>query len=146
MAILTIEGVAPYDGDYQFDASYFTNRELHIVKKVTSLDGTQSVRAGELQEALEAGDTDVMVALAIIAAKRNGVDIPADSIWDSPAGKVSLALDDTEAVDDFPPESAPPNANYSGGELADESKASGPGSASTTESQGSAPSPTGLPV
>ena len=44
----------------------FTNRELHLIKQIAG------VRAGELFDAMEVGDNDLVVALAHIAVKRAG--------------------------------------------------------------------------
>jgi len=71
----------------------FTNRELHIVKQVAG------VRAGEVWDAMEAGDNDVLVALAHIAVRRTGAPRPSlDELWDLPAGGIELA--EPEAVED----------------------------------------------
>jgi hypothetical protein len=79
-----IEGIPPYDGEYPLDVSYFTNRELNIIKRLSG------VRAGEIEEALRAGDNDLFVALAVIALRRHGVSVVEDAIWDAETGKLSF--------------------------------------------------------
>ena len=129
MARIKIEQIHPYDGEYDLDLSYFTMRELHTIKRVAG------VRAGELDDAINSGDSDVVVALTVIALERagkNGVNV--DLIWDAPMGRVSLIAGDEEPVEDdaVPPPTVPP---ASGG------VSSSPGS----ESPASDPSPTGIP-
>lgn len=93
------------DGDYPLDTSFFTNRELHTIKDIAG------VRAGELEDALRAGDNDVVVAIALIALRRAGKQVPADVLWDLPAGRLVLDLrddDEQRAEDDaLPPVSGP---------------------------------------
>jgi hypothetical protein len=61
----------------------FTNRELHLIKQIAG------VRAGELFDAIEAGDNDVLVALAHIAVRRGDTARPSlDELWDLPAGEI----------------------------------------------------------
>lgn len=98
MAKLIIEGVPPWDGAYDFSADFFTNRELHTIKKVTG------IRAGELTDAIEAGDSDLVVALAIVVAERHGKTITPDELWDAQAGSIRMVFDDDqEAADPDPP-------------------------------------------
>lgn len=63
-----VEGIPAFNGDYPIDIRSFTMRELQIIKRMSG------VRAGELAEAFEAGDTDVLLAIAVIAVRRNGKD------------------------------------------------------------------------
>lgn len=93
---IKIEGVLPYDGEYDLDVSYFTNRELNIIKRLSG------VRAGELDEAFGAGDNDLIVALAVIALRRAGKTAAEDAIWDAPSGKITFVADEVEADADPP--------------------------------------------
>lgn len=103
MPSLTIEGVPGYDGEYPLDLSYFTNRELHLIKELSG------VRAGELEEAFEAGDNDLMVALAAIAVTRKRGSKPnLDALWDAPAAKLTLNADADEEGAEGDDESLPP--------------------------------------
>ena len=89
---ITIEGVPGYNGEYPLDITYFTNRELHLIKKVSG------VRAGELTEAFNAGDNDLMVAVAAIAIQRHThKDVNVDALWDAEAGKFTFNMETVEA-------------------------------------------------
>lgn len=73
-------------GEKKYDLNPpFTNRELHVIKTVAG------VRAGEIFEALNAGDSDVLVALAHVAVIRNGTARPSlEELWDMEAGSISI--------------------------------------------------------
>lgn len=62
----TVTGIPKFDGDYPIDIGAFTMRELQIIKRMSG------VRAAELEEAFTAGDTDLILAIAVIAVRRNG--------------------------------------------------------------------------
>jgi hypothetical protein len=64
---LKIEGA---HGVYELDCTYFTNRELDIIQSEAG------VRAGELQDAIDGGNPDLMIALARIAALRQRKQSP----------------------------------------------------------------------
>lgn len=102
MTKVSLTGLGVFNGEYDLDLGYFTNRELHLIKQVSG------VRAGEIAEALGAGDNDVLVALAAIAAKRAGKDVPLDMLWDAPSGSsITLIADDEEPEDEsLPPQTA----------------------------------------
>jgi hypothetical protein len=87
MPQIKIEGVPPYDGEYELDMN-FTNRDLHTIKQISG------VRAGDLNDALEHKDLDLVVALAVNALRRAGKPIDMDVLWDSEAGKILLVADD----------------------------------------------------
>lgn len=96
MESIVIKGIAGYDGEYPFDASYFTNKELHTIKTHSG------VRAGEIQQAFAAGDNDLIVAFAAIALERNGKVVHADVLWNAKVGAIELVLGEDE-VDADPP-------------------------------------------
>ena len=99
---IVIDGIPPYDGEYPLDLSYFTNRELHTIKKVSG------VRAGELLEAFAGGDQDVFVGFTVVAIQRkNGGEVDIDKLWDADAAKISFVGDTPEVEDTSPPEFAP---------------------------------------
>lgn len=109
MDALTIEGIAGYNGDYPLDMTYFTNRELHLIKEVSG------VRAGELEEAFAAGDNDLMVAIAAIMIwRKTGTKPNLDALWDAEAGKFTFNMEDSEDEpeddDSLPPKIAPDDA------------------------------------
>lgn len=109
MATIKIEGIDGLDGSYEFDPSFFTNRELHIIKQETGL------RAGELGDAVEQGDNDLVVTLAYIALRRLGKpQAVMDALWDAKTGGITLMLGDEDS-DDSPPEQVPPSESDDGG-------------------------------
>ncbi len=99
MATITVQSDDIYNGEYDLDLSYFTNRELHIIKKETG------IRAGELPEALAAADTDLLVAFALIGMRRKGLDVSSDALWDLPSGKIVI---DVSGDDAGPPDETSP--------------------------------------
>lgn len=99
MAKIVIKGIPGIDGEYELDQSkQFTSRELHIIKKETG------VRVGEFEEAIKAGDHDLIIAFAYIALRRAGSAIRnADLLWDAEAGSIDLVADKEEAAPAGPP-------------------------------------------
>lgn len=87
MPTIKIEGVPPYDGEYDL-AMDFTNREFHTIKQISG------IRAGELEEAMQKRDTDLIVALAVNALRRAGRNVSIEALWDAPTGKIVLDLTD----------------------------------------------------
>ena len=101
MAKLTIENLAPWDGDYPFDDGFFTNRELHRIKEISG------IRAGEIFDALAAGDAVLGVALAAVIMARTGVQVDVDDLWDAKLGDIAIDW----SADAGPPEpTSPPSS------------------------------------
>lgn len=102
---LIIEGIPPLDGEYEFDFAELldslTNREYHVIKVMTG------VRAAEVFEAMEAGDTDLVMALAVIILRRRGKRVDEDRFWDAEAGtaiRIVVGSREVEEVEeDGPP-------------------------------------------
>lgn len=130
--IVRIKGVPPWDGDYPLELK-FNHRELHLIKKIAG------VRGAELEEAFLAGDTDMVVALTLIALKRDGKTVPEDDIWEAGTGAIVL---DVEAEEDdvVPPVEVTPSAESSS--VAD---GSGPGTNGGSDLPETIPSPSGIP-
>jgi hypothetical protein len=63
-----VTGIPAFDGEYPINVQSFTMRELQIIKRMSG------VRAGELPDAFNAGDSDVILAICVIAVRRNGRD------------------------------------------------------------------------
>lgn len=135
---LVIEG-SRYAGEYDCgDITDFVGSlnmgELHLIKKLTGL------RAGELGEAFDAGDSDLSVAIAAVTIERTGKRVAPDEIWK--ITKITVVFDDeeeSEEDDASPPDETPPTKPR---------KPSG-GSSSrrrSVASQESDPSPTGPPA
>ena len=100
MSSIKITGIGrAYDGEYPFDGTYFTNRELHTIKRMSG------VRAGEIPAALEAGDNDLVVALTMIALERNGKVVNEDVLWNANVGCIEAMLGEGEVdeADDADP-------------------------------------------
>lgn len=116
---LIVKGLRGLDGEYEFDRNdllgSMTNRELHRIKLMAG------VRAGEIQDALAAGDNDVLVALAAILLTQRGKLVDEDVLWDAPAGAGLIWEFEESEADAGPPaipaetpETEQPNTN--GGE------------------------------
>src|SRR5438132_1023321 len=65
---LIVNDVPGLDGEYDADFSRFTNNEGKLIKKLSG------VRMGEITDALEAGDNDLLVACAVVLMARAGKD------------------------------------------------------------------------
>jgi hypothetical protein len=81
----------------------FTYRELQTIKTVTGL------RPAEFEDALNSGDPDIVIALAVICAKRAGHNMTADDLMDLEVGAITVEGDDDadpttagDAVEDQP--------------------------------------------
>jgi hypothetical protein len=143
-SVVKIEGVYPaIDGEYPLSINQFTNRDLSDIKRIAK------VRVKELQEAFEQGDTDLIVAFAVIALRHAGKTVIEDLLWDAPMGKITLVTTDEEEVDDLPPALAPPSEAPSvpagGAEPNGQSNSSGANSSNGSGHQENDPSPTGAP-
>lgn len=122
---IVITGIPPYDGAYPFEGG-FNYGELHTIKRIAG------VRAGQLFDALEAGDSDVIVAAAIIALERAGKTVDENDFWKADSGSIQL-VPDSQEVPTTPPQ---------GGE---QTGSSGDATTPSSESQETDPSPTGSP-
>ena len=100
---VVVNGVPPWDGEYEFDGS-LKNRELHRIKKITG------IRAGELGEALVSGDTDILVALAVVAIERTGKTVDVDDFWNAEVGSIDYVSEEDEAS---PPDESSPSESLS---------------------------------
>jgi hypothetical protein len=124
---IVISGISGYDGEYDLDATYFTNKELHTIKRLAG------VRAGEIGAAFAAGDNDLLIALTVIALERAGKAVFEDALWNAKVGCIEMVADTpVEEADADPP------ATGSGGNVSESSASSGP-----TSNDGSAPQENG---
>lgn len=107
-----MSGIRAYEGEWDFDPSYFTNKELHTIKRMAG------VRGGEIGEAFAAGDTDLIVAFAAIALERGGKIVNEDMLWNARVGAIEL-IPDVSGGDADPPttgsEEKPSGENDSSG-------------------------------
>ena len=145
---LVIAEVHPaLDGEYELDVSGFTNFELHTIKKATGLT------AGDLGEAYERLDNDVIVAMALVVLLREGKIVSRqpwnsqelDALWKAPVGSIHLLSEDEEEVDASPPELAPTEPDEPESESA-KNGSSGESSSTPLVHLESVPSPTGDPT
>lgn len=119
MAAIIISGIPPWDGRYELNDFSFTNRELFEIKKLSG------IRAGELWEALEAGDTAAFVGVAAVAMARNGKVVDPDDLWGGELGSISLDFGDQEGA---PADADPPSPIVGASERSDSTDSSGGGS------------------
>ncbi len=107
---IIINGVPPWDGEYEFESlESLTNREAYEIKEIS-----KGVRLGELKDALVAGDTGAWVGLAEVVAARHGKQIPPDDLWDVPAEAIMFGADKKAKVNDAdPPTTESSNGNSS---------------------------------
>lgn len=113
MPKLHVELGTTLDGVYDCRLDNFNLSELHEIKRISG------VRAGEITEALIAGDTDLMLAMAVITLRREGKQPDVESLWLSEAGKLRFDfLSDDEEADGSPPEQ-PPSGTEPPGENGD---------------------------
>lgn len=85
---VTVEGV-----EYPLDLSEMTGREVGVLKRVGHIKGV-----GDLPEALQAGDLEVVVAVAVIAMSRAGVTADAERLLDAKMGVIRIDAGEGDAV------------------------------------------------
>lgn len=68
----------------------FTYRELQLIKTSTGL------RPADFEDALQSGDPDIVIALALICAKRAGHSMTADDLMDLEVGAITVEDDDVD--------------------------------------------------
>lgn len=108
--LVKIDADPPIGGEYHLEPRseiFFTNREFHLIKVETGL------RPAEIDGAYKTLDPDVLVAFALVALQRAGLDRPEvrQIVWDLPpeATMVEQVIDEEAAEEDakLPPEPAP---------------------------------------
>jgi hypothetical protein len=106
VAKLKITGVAGLEGEFAFDPVY-SHRDFRTIKRLSG------VRAAEVMDALNAGDLEVVVAMAVITLERAGVPFTEDQIWDSDAGSITIVADEEEEASPPVQELSPSNEDES---------------------------------
>lgn len=114
MPKIVLTNVYNLDGEYDLEL-VFTHRDFHTIKQIAG------VRANEVMDSINAGDMDVLVALAAIALRRANKQFVVNQLWDTEAGSITLDLtaEEQEAEANPPPiELEPRNGDgkSSGGE------------------------------
>jgi hypothetical protein len=107
-----ITGVPGFDGEYPVDIGSFTMRELQIIKRMSG------VRAGELEEAFGAGDSDLILAVAVIAVRRNGRlwETFEKLAWEADVASITFVGEDEEVAPAADPLTPPAPSGSSGGQ------------------------------
>ena len=117
---LIIEGVPPWDGEYDFDIR-FTMRELHTVKTISG------IRGAEVAEAVAYRDAAATVAIAVVILARHGKLASPDDFFDADQSCIRFAFGEDDAD---PPAETPPS---SGDETDTAASTSGDGSTADSE-------------
>jgi hypothetical protein len=149
MPNLKIVGVPPFDGEYPISLDTFNGHELHTIKQISG------VRGGELMEALNAGDYDLLIAFAVIGLRREGKVVHPDQLLAADLGAIRLEKTAEEEAEERaeaeqrPPSSASPSGSASAPADSDAPNGgtppSGPDSSLAGGPPPSRPSLTGLP-
>jgi hypothetical protein len=129
------------DGEYECEPPW-TNWEIHAMKRLTDLT------AVEMGEALEKGDTDVILALGLVGLMRAGIitgkqpwdSEPMNVLWQAEMGKLTFVGDELEDDAD------PLPVSESDAEASEKNGSSGSASSPSSESPELVPSPTGGPT
>lgn len=123
-------------GDYPIDFD-FTHGEAHLIKKVSGLRGL------EIDDGLVSGDTDLFLALGVVALERAGGVRGADQsdliaeLMRLKLGSIRLVEDEEDEGDPDPKASPPPEPN---------SSPSGTTTNGSSDGQETTPDVTGVPA
>lgn len=141
MVKIKIREVHPkLDGEYELDETRFNKWELHCIKRLTGLAGR------DLIAAMQIGDTDMAVGLAMVALMRHG-KIVSETPWATEEVKHLWQKGDIEIPDEPAGDDArPPEPSESDDEPSEKSGSSGLSSTPSSERSASSPSPIGHPV
>lgn len=105
---VVIQNVPPYDGEYPLDLSHMTNREVSTIKRISGYTPLEWGDAGDR------GDSDIIIAFAVVALTRTGRFLPKvneDVLWDADMGRIDIdTSDDEEAAEASPPPVSEPSA------------------------------------
>jgi len=130
--LVKINGIPTLDGEYPLDWN-FKNKHWRTIEKMAN------VGVRELQPALQAGRTSVLVSLVAVALDQAGKPYVEEMLWE--AGPEALMIEEVKDADAGPPVSPPPEPN-------EEKTASGGNGNGTGDHSPapSTPSVTGTPV
>lgn len=92
--VITVEDVK-----YTLDCNQFTPRECGLIKRIGNVRGV-----AEIPQALVAGDMELVVALAVVAAKRAGKILNPEALMDGEGGLILVNI--PSETDDNPPTEA----------------------------------------
>lgn len=144
---IIIKGIGGIDGEYDLDIAAMldfghpetlTQREAHKIKKATGL------RLGELEDAVDSGDSDMVIAFAIVALDRAKKRYDIESLWDAPLGAVVLEADEQQPASDEADDADPLSSDdRNGSPEPNGSNGGGSGNPQSEPHPPSDPSPTG---
>lgn len=89
------------DGEYELDWFTLTNRELHLIHRLT--DGLTPQQFGK---ALIDGNAALAVSMAMIATTRANKYVDEDTLWDAPGGSIKFLFPEDKG-DAVPPAREP---------------------------------------
>lgn len=143
MAKFTISGVPEFNGIYEHDTGrLYDGDELHLIKKIAG------VRLGEIEEAAESGDYDLVIAIAVIALIRSerirlrDADKAAAVLRASSFGSILFEEEDESEVDEEVPLDQPQTTPIIESESSTSSSDSSNGTGALPEN---IPPPIGIP-
>lgn len=96
MAKIVIKNQPGLDGSYDLELGTWDFDEFRIIKKEAG------VRAGEIEEAMRAGDSNLIVAYAIIALKRAGRDVVPERLWKANIEDIEFDTTDEPEFEETP--------------------------------------------
>ncbi len=127
-----------YDGSYDLEPDALTHRDLHTIKRISG------IRRNEIEESLIVGDSDLILAFAVVVLERAGVSPDEDILWNAQMGRVQLDM--TEDIEQLPPPQTPHEQSSGDNENKTESKrSSGDDTETSSDSRANGQSLTGLP-
>jgi hypothetical protein len=104
-----VDNIPAFNGEYPIEFGKWTMRELQIIKNISGY------RGGELAEGFRSGDTSLLLAVAVIAVRRNGKDWETFEriAWETDADFLTFIDGDKEAADEPTPltQTNEPDAN-----------------------------------
>lgn len=139
MAKFIITGVPEFNGTYDHDTDrVYDGNELHLIKKIAG------VRLGEIEEASEQNDYDLVIAVAVIALIRNqkirlrDAERSVQILRGAELGALKFEDDVPEVTDEDPLSQTTTESTQNGS-----SQSSSEATSDTGEAQESTPLPTG---
>lgn len=139
MPKVIISGIAGLDGEYELEMR-FTHRDYRTIKQLAG------VRANEVIDALNAGDMDIIVALAAIALRRAGQQYQDDALWDSETGAITMDFSDSEVGANDPLSAGGESATGGGSGASGEPMSNGTESSPATSIPDSSGTPPQAPI
>ena len=138
---LTVDGIMGLDGEYSIPGGLeiITSEEYHTIKVETG------IRAGEMMEEFNRGDTDAINAIAWVVLTRCGKTGVWPLLWKADITKLTFDFTDEEAEEDDvgPPVSLLPSVTPDSTSESSDTEPSGQTSNGTSDGSQTDPRPTG---